>query len=599
MKPNPIGIVGRRRPLFLALLFAALAAPAAETPGSPTSPRAKLSAFSYADVEVTGGPMAAQARDARAYFLELSDDSLLQGFRLRAGQPAPGKAMGGWYDPDGFAAAHPFGQYVSALARMYANTHDERYKKKVDRLVHGFHQTLAPDGYFYASAKVAREWPCYVYDKNATGMRDAYLLAGSTEALAVLSRMTDWAEKNMPRRSDEWYTLPEGLYKSYALTHEERYLKMAAEYDYSKNFFDPFAAGINAFTPERHAYSHVNSLASAGQAYESTGNPKYLAALKNAWGYLTKTQMYASGGWGPDEHFVTPGRGGLAQSLMKTDKGFETPCGAYANVNLDRQLLRFTADARYGDNMERVLLNGMLAALPPKRDGRTFYYSDYRPGARKVYFPYVWPCCSGTYAEITADYPLDIYFHDDDAVYVNLYASSRLRWNRGGQTISIEQKTAFPVADAATLVVQSSAPARFAMMLRIPDWVAGSARASVNGSPIALDAKPGSFARVERTWSNGDVLSLSLPMGLHFETIAPETPERAALMYGPVLLAALADGDVELDGDPEQPERWITRSGWGAFRFRASNGTVFRPLYLIRDERYTVYCRLAGRRRGS
>ena len=104
--------------------------------------------------------------------------------------------------------------------------------------------------------------------------------------------------------------------------------------------------------------------------------------------------MYASGGWGPNERFVTPGEGKLADSLdfkktrwhFHTQSGdyansFETPCGTYANVNLDRYLIRFTGNPKYGDNMERVVINGMLAALPMQPDGRTFYYSDYHPGA--------------------------------------------------------------------------------------------------------------------------------------------------------------------------------------------------------------------------
>jgi DUF1680 family protein len=566
-------------------MFLCRAASAAEV-------REKLSAFSYADVEVTGGPMADQAAGARGYYLALDEDSLLQGFRLRAGLPAPGKPMGGWYDPEGFAAAHPFGQYISALSRMYANTHDPRYKEKVARLVHGFHRTMRADGYFYASDTVARNWPCYLYDKIAAGMREAYTLTGNKEALVVLSRMTDWADKNMPRRSDEWYTLSENLYKCYALTKEKRYLRMAAEFDYSKDYYDSFAAGVNAFTPERHAYSHVNSLVSAGQAYESTGDGKYLKTIVNAWNFLTGTQMYASGGWGPNEHFVVAGAGELAASVRTSTKTFETPCGAYANVNLDRQLLRFTADSKYGDNMERVLLNGMLAALPPQPDGHSFYYSDYHPGAQKKYFPFVWPCCSGTYAEITADYPLDVYFHDAQGIYVNLFAPSRARWSAHGTAVSVEQKTSFPLSDATALLVHAARPAPFALSVRIPDWTARAPAVRINGVPLEARARPGTFLRIERTWREGDVLQVEFPMALHFEAIDAQTPDRAALMYGPLLLVALADKDVELAGDAAHPENWIKPAPDGAFRFRAEQGSTFAPFYSIRDERYTTYCRL-------
>jgi DUF1680 family protein len=533
--------------------------------------------------------MAAQAQAARDFYLSLDENSLLQGFRLRAGLPAPGSPMGGWYDPEGFAGAHSFGQYVSALARMYANTGDRRFQAKVVRLVHGFHETIGADGYFYASAKVAREWPCYVYDKNAAGMRDAFTLTGDKEALVVLSKMTDWAVTQLPRRSDEWYTLSEGFYLDYALTQEARYLKLADEFDYSSGFFDLLAGGTNAFTPDRQAYSHVNSLSSAAETFEATGNPKYLLAAQMGWKYLTETQMYASGGWGPSERFVTPGEGKLAQSLQTSSRSFETPCGSYANVKLNRYLMRFTGASKYGDNMERVLLNGMLSALPNQSDGRTFYYSDYTPGTQKRYFKDPWPCCSGTFAQITADYPLDIYFHDDQAIYVNLFAQSSVKWDRSSGTIVLKQTTNYPLTDETSIAVRLAHKAKFTLSIRIPHWLKSMPLLKLNGVPLNLHPTSGSFLAIAREWSDGDVLTVNLPQTLRFEPIAPETPNRAALMYGPLLLVALSDKDVSLQGDITQPNSWIKAVRNSLSDFATEDGTLFRPLYLIRDERYTTY----------
>ena len=547
-----------------------------------------LQPFRYTDVTLTGGPMGTQAEGARDFYLSLSEDNLLNGFRKRAGLPAPGKPMGGWYDPDGFAGAHPFGQYVSALARMYANTGDVRYKEKVVRLVHGFHEALAPDGFFYSSQKVFKEWPNYLYDKNCIGMRDAYTLTGSEEALTILKKMTDWAVKNLPRRRDEWYTLPENLYNCYALTKDPRYLQMAKEYDYSKEYYDPFANGINAFTPQRHAYSHVNTLASAAKAYEVTGDEKYFKAIDNAWTFLTTTQMYASGGWGADEHFVTPGQGKLAASLDSTGAHFETPCGSYANVNLDRYLLRFTGNPKYGDNMERVLYNGMLATLPMQPDGKTFYYSDYRSGTKKAYFGAAWPCCSGTYAQITADYPLDIYFHDERGLYVNLFTPSRVQWQQGKQAITVEQTTTYPETDTTTLTVHTKKPMRFALRVRVPAWTAKPAVAKVNNRLMQITATPGTFLTVEQVWRDGDTLQVTFPMALRYEPIAPETPDKQALLYGPLLLVALSDKPVSMEGERavidgvKQPDALPT--------FRTHDGAItFLPLYKVKDERYTTY----------
>ncbi len=588
-----------------AILFAAVLLAQGDVSRAPAA-RIVLKAFTYQDVTLTGGPLAAQAQFSREFFLNVPNDNLLNGFRKRAGLPAPGQPMGGWYDPNNFAGGCAFGQYVSALARTYANTGDVRYKEKVAELVHGFHQTIAPDGFFFISLKISTNWPCYTYDKNCVGMREAYTLTGDQEALDVLKIMTDRAYKNLPRRKDEWYTLPENLYNCYALTGDKRYLEMAREYDYSANYYDYFANGTNAFLPTRHAYSHVNSLASAAKAYEMTGDARYFRAVSNAWEYLTGTQMYASGGWGPNERFVTAGEGKLADSLQfkknrwhfHTKSGdyansFETPCGTYADVNLDRYLIRFTGNPKYGDNMERVILNGMLAALPMQPDGRTFYYSDYHPGARKQYFPSAWPCCSGTYPENAADYPLDIYFHSDNGLYVNLFAPSEVRWHRGEKIITLDQSTGFPKSDTMTLVVHTAKATRFALNVRVPRWAIKPAAIFLNGRPLEVKCTPGAFLAIARKWREGDTVTATFPMPLRFEPVDAQTPKVAALMYGPVMLVALADGEINFKENESNPEQWIHLQDKDSLTFRADDGTLFRPFYLITTERYTTYCNFA------
>src|ERR1035441_6356054 len=64
-------------------------------PSAPPAPRPadRLQPFHYSEVTLTSGPLAAQAQAARGVFLALPNDDVLNGFRRRAGLPAPGKAM--------------------------------------------------------------------------------------------------------------------------------------------------------------------------------------------------------------------------------------------------------------------------------------------------------------------------------------------------------------------------------------------------------------------------------------------------------------------------------------------------------------------------
>jgi len=172
----------------------------------------------------------------------------------------------------------------------------------------------------------------------------------------------------------------------------QRYKRLGTQY-LDDEYFNPLAEGRNNFAG-RHAYSHVNALCSAMQAYLTIGSAKHLNAATNAFDFLT-AQSFATGGWGPDEALRAPDSNDVYTSLTNSHSSFETPCGSYAHFKLTRYLLRVTRDPRYGDSMERVMYNTVLGAKPLRADGSTFYYSDYHFKGRKVYSDRRWACCSG------------------------------------------------------------------------------------------------------------------------------------------------------------------------------------------------------------
>ena len=60
--------------------------------------KAPLSEFGYAEIELLEGPLRQQFETNHAFYLALDEDMLLKPYRQRAGLPAPGEDMGGWYD---------------------------------------------------------------------------------------------------------------------------------------------------------------------------------------------------------------------------------------------------------------------------------------------------------------------------------------------------------------------------------------------------------------------------------------------------------------------------------------------------------------------
>ena len=310
----------------------------------------------------------------------------------------------------------------------------------------------------------------------------------------------------------------------------ERYRTIAVQY-LNEPFYERLASGQNDFAG-RHAYSHVNCLSSAMQAYLTLGNEKYLLAAKNGFDMVSK-QSYATGGWGPDEQLRKTDSPDVFDSLTKTHNIFETPCGSYGHFKLTRYLLRVTRDPQYGDSMERMMYNTILGALPLQQDGRTFYYSDYNFQGKKVYSTHRWPCCSGTMPQVAADYRINTYLSDPRGVWVNLYIPSTVRWAQDGTQVELKQKSDYPYDSQIQFEVKTSKAISFALKLRIPAWAEGASMV-VNGKRTSASA--GSFAHIEREWKNGDRVELELPMRPRLEPIDDRHPDVVALLMGPLVL---------------------------------------------------------------
>jgi DUF1680 family protein len=573
------------------------------------SPRHEpLGEFGYSDVDLRSELHERQLRETNTVLMGLSDDSLLKPLRRMAGQPAPGAELGGWYlyDPNydistfgaGFAPGATFGQWVSALARMYAITGSKETRDKVLRLNRLYAQTLSGD--FYDKNR----FPAYCYDKLVCGLIDSHRWAGDPDALSILQRTTDTALPHLPPKAveqgearrpgkdesytwDESYTISENLFLAYQRGAGERYRALGVQY-LANYLYDPLAEGTNALDG-RHAYSHVNSLSSAMQAYLTLGSEKHLVAAKNAFDML-EAQSFATGGWGPDERLRPTNSDEVSASLENTHHSFETPCGAYAHFKLTRYLLRVTRDSRYGDSMERMMYNTVLGAKPLQPDGRTFYYSDYNFEGRKVYSENRWPCCSGTMPQVAADYRINMYFHNPEGVYVNLYLPSTLRWTQNGAQVSLKQDTTYPFDEVVQFEMTVSKPVAFSVNFRIPAWTE-SASISINGKRISTPAVPGSFADIRREWRTGDRFELHLPMRTRLEAIDSRRMDIVALMNGPLVLfptnkpAGPISRRQLLAAENKGTNRWQVKTGNGSM--------VMLPFFTIEDEPYSTYFKVS------
>ncbi len=560
-----------------------------------------LKEFPYGAVQLTGGIVKQHYDHIHAHYLALDNDRILKVFRQQAGLPAPGPDMGGWYDKDGFVPGLTFGQYMSGLARIAATTNDKAAHAKVAALVQGFGEFITKTKNPYAGPKAQDQWAAYTMDKYVVGLVDAYRLSGVEQAKTLLPITIEKCRPYISPVSrdrigkvdppyDETYVLSENLFHVAEITGQQKYRDMAIHYLLNKEWFDPLAAGQDVL-PSKHAYSHTIALSSGAQAYLHLGDEKYRKALINAWTYM-EPQRFASGGWGPEEQFVELHKGKLAASLKSSKAHFETPCGSFADMKLARYLVRFTGEPVYGDGLERTLYNTMLATRLPDSDGGYPYYSNYGPAAEKLYYHQQWPCCSGTLVQGVADYVLNLYFHDDDALVVNMFAPSTVNWDRPGGAVKVEQQTAYPAEDSTRLTVTDPGNGRFAMKLRVPAWAKG-AQLRVNGA--AQPVQPGQMAVVDRRWKAGDVVELQVPQPLRTLSIDDQNPDIAAVMRGAVMYVGLNPWE-GVEAQPLSLPSGLAPVPGSSLNYAMETGgrnLVFVPYFTVGLERYNTYFKIA------
>ena len=557
-----------------------------------------LAEFGYADVLMSSEPHEAQFRETQAVLMYLSDDSLLKPMREMSGMPAPGENLGGWYDydphydyrrnfDDGFAPACTFGQWISALARAYAITGDQATREKVLHLNRLYAQTISADFY------VKNRFPAYTYDKLLLGLLDSHTYVKDPQALAILEHTTNTALPHLPEHAvehnvrwrmdkpaddeswtwDESYTISENLFLAYQRGAGRRYYDLGLRYLDDRTWFNPLSRNENVLNG-RHAYSYVNSLSSAMMAYLVAGSEKHLRAARNGFA-MVQEQSYATGGWGPDETLRAPGTDDIYASLTNTHHSFETPCGSYAHFKVTRYLLRVSRDARYGDSMERMMYNTVLGAKPLQENGDAFYYSDYNFDGQRVYHVARWPCCSGTLPQVATDYRINTYFRGPQAVYVNLYLPSTLRWAENGAALTLTQDGEYPWENRVSFTITSSKPTELTLYFRIPEWAQG-ASVFVNGLTQKGLATPGQFAAIRREWATGDRVELELPLRMRLEAIDARHPNVVALLRGPLALMVVKqeqDGSVPKIARKEllaakrlSQRQWQVNSGSGPLK---------------------------------
>ena len=358
---------------------------------------------------------------------------------------------------------------------------------------------------------------------------------------------------------------------------------------YHKAVLEPLARGEDRLAG-LHANTQVPKLIGLARLYEVAGEPRDAATARFFWDRVVHHYSYVNGGNSYNESFGPPDK--QAGTLHDTTE----TCNTYNMLKLTRHLFMWEPRAELMDFYERALLNHILAHQHPE-SGMFVYKGFLDPLAQKGFstpFDSFW-CCVGTGMENHVKYGESIYFHNADALFVNLFIHSRLTWAEQGLTLT--QKTDWPFSGAVKLHLKLEQPRALLLNLRIPAWAIGAIVLRVNGEPFTLDTQPGAYVSLKRQWQDGDEITLELPMALRYETM-PDDDSKLAVFYGPTLLAALLDAEADavpaLVADREKLLERIKPVRGKPLHFKTHGlgrprDVELIPLFQVADQRYNVY----------
>ena len=106
---------------------------ASARPGPPVVPdriERRLEPLPYGQVRLLPGPVKDAFDTNLRYLKTLEPDRFLWTFRRNAGLATPGEPYGGWEGPDVELRGHSIGHYLSACARVIAQTADPELERK-------------------------------------------------------------------------------------------------------------------------------------------------------------------------------------------------------------------------------------------------------------------------------------------------------------------------------------------------------------------------------------------------------------------------------------------------------------------------------------
>jgi DUF1680 family protein len=255
------------------------------------------------------------------------------------------------------------------------------------------------------------------------------------------------------------------------------------------------------------AYQIIWNLTGLAKLYEITGKQDYLKAIENAWKNIKDYHLTITGGpWGGvgkhKECFNTKG--------YWDPYGFIETCSTMSWIQLNKQLLHLTGEAKYAQEIETSTYNALLGAQ--FADGEGWSYHTFTNG--KKHLANYNDCCPSSGVMALEELSPMVYTRRAGGIACNLFTESDATITmENGNKVRIAQKTQYPFDGKIRMQISTVRAASFPLYIRIPEW-ANAAEIKLNGKSVTEVIKAGSYVTLNSNWNKESVVEINFPIEL-------------------------------------------------------------------------------------
>ena len=447
----------------------------------------------------------------KAVYDRFSDTGRIDAFRFDWKEGEPNSPHFFW-DSD-------VAKWMEGVAYQLAIKPDARLEKKIDDLVTLIEKNQCEDGYFNIFFTVVqpenrftnRDWhELYCAGHLMEAAVAYYHATGKRKFLDCMCRYADYIEKRFVIDDDVPFKTPGheeielALVRLYECTGKVRYLNLAKHFvdmrgvsremmpDWMDASYSQSHLPVREQrTAEGHAVRAMYLYCGMADVALHTGDRELQAACEAIFDNVVNKRMYITGGIGSSG----AGEAFTVDYDLPNLISYTESCAALALALFANRMLRFGADAKYADVVERVMYNGFLSSL--SLDGKSFFYQnpleimpfmhrrDVSVRHRSVNLPpmqrsevFACSCCPPNIVRFIPSIANMLYSDDGEIIYVHQFMQSLTTIERQGKMLVLEQETQYP-ENGKIKIRLSGGDARVAV--RIPGWYEGYEGKTVKG----------------------------------------------------------------------------------------------------------------------